>query len=161
MQVCGAGGAYRSGAGWGMMADMTETPHPLYAAHAETLTRALHAITERGYWSAFPESPSPRVYGETAAAEGEAAFQAYLGTDFPLDQPGTRDRVATEPARLATEPARLTTEPTGAPTTEPPGPPAAESVDPVRPPAAEPVDPVGPPSGRAADAGARRPHSSQ
>ncbi|WP_198348024.1 phenylacetic acid degradation protein PaaN [Plantactinospora sp. KBS50] len=75
---------------------MTETPHPLYAAHAETLTRALHAITERGYWSAYPESPSPRVYGEHAAAEGEAAFQAYLGADFPLDQPGTRDRVATE-----------------------------------------------------------------
>ncbi|MFC7550822.1 phenylacetic acid degradation protein PaaN [Plantactinospora sp. GCM10030261] len=75
---------------------MTETPHPLYAAHAETLTRALHAITERGYWSAYPESPSPRVYGETAAAEGEAAFQAYLGNRFPLDQPGERDEVATE-----------------------------------------------------------------
>jgi phenylacetic acid degradation protein paaN len=75
---------------------MTETPHPLYAAHAETLTRALTAITERGYWSAYPESPSPRVYGETAAADGEAAFRAYVGGDFPLDQPGTRDRVATE-----------------------------------------------------------------
>ncbi|MFB9239832.1 phenylacetic acid degradation protein PaaN [Plantactinospora siamensis] len=75
---------------------MTETPHPLYAAHAETLNRALHAISERGYWSAYPESPSPRVYGETAAADGEAAFQAYLGADFPLDQPGTADRVATE-----------------------------------------------------------------
>jgi phenylacetic acid degradation protein paaN len=36
------------------------------------------------------------VYGETAAAEGEAAFRAYLGQDFPLDQPGTTDRVATE-----------------------------------------------------------------
>ncbi|MFD0817423.1 phenylacetic acid degradation protein PaaN [Micromonospora zhanjiangensis] len=75
---------------------MTETPHPLYAAHAETLTRALTAITERGYWSAYPESPSPRVYGETAAADGEAAFRAYLGGDFPLDQPGAGDRVATE-----------------------------------------------------------------
>jgi phenylacetic acid degradation protein paaN len=75
---------------------MTETPHPLYAAHAETLTRALDAIIHRGYWSAHAESPSPRVYGETAAAEGEAAFRAYLGGDFPLDQPGTGDRVATE-----------------------------------------------------------------
>ncbi|WP_431926326.1 phenylacetic acid degradation protein PaaN [Micromonospora wenchangensis] len=75
---------------------MTETPHPLYDRHADTLHRALTAITERGYWSAYPESPSPRVYGETAAADGKAAFEAYLGGDFPLDQPGTADRVATE-----------------------------------------------------------------
>lgn len=79
---------------------MTETPHPLYATHADTLARALTAITERGYWSAFPESPSPRVYGETAAAEGEAAFRAYLDADFPLDQPGTTGRVATEASPL-------------------------------------------------------------
>ncbi|RKR88861.1 phenylacetic acid degradation protein paaN [Micromonospora pisi] len=75
---------------------MTETPHPLYATHADTLARALTAITERAYWSAFPESPSPRVYGETAAAEGEAAYRSYLDADFPLDQPGTQGRVATE-----------------------------------------------------------------
>lgn len=78
------------------MTGMTETPHPLYAKHADTLGRALTAIAERGYWSAYPESPSPRVYGENAAAEGEVAFRAYLGRDFPLDQPGARDRVATE-----------------------------------------------------------------
>ncbi|MGX4658289.1 phenylacetic acid degradation protein PaaN [Micromonospora sp. SCSIO 07396] len=75
---------------------MTETPHPLYDRHADTLHRAQTAITERGYWSAYPESPSPRVYGETAAADGRAAFEAYLGGDFPLDQPGAGDRVATE-----------------------------------------------------------------
>jgi phenylacetic acid degradation protein paaN len=75
---------------------MTETPHPLYVTHADTLARALTAITERGYWSAYPESPSPRVYGETAAAEGEAAFRSYLDAEFPLDQPGTSGWVATE-----------------------------------------------------------------
>lgn len=79
-----------------MMADMTETPHPMYTAHADTLARALTAIAERGYWSAYPESPSPRVYGETAAAQGEAAFRALLGNRYPLDQPGTVDWVATE-----------------------------------------------------------------
>ncbi len=79
-----------------MMAGMTDTPHPLYDRHAETLNRALTAITERGYWSAYPESPSPRVYGETAAADGKAAFEAYLGGDFPLDQPADGERVATE-----------------------------------------------------------------
>ncbi|HEX6967840.1 MAG TPA: phenylacetic acid degradation protein PaaN [Micromonosporaceae bacterium] len=75
---------------------MTESPHPFYAKHADTLARALTAIAERGYWSAYPESPSPRVYGETAAADGEAAFRSYLGQQFPLEQPATRDWVATE-----------------------------------------------------------------
>ena len=68
------------------MALMTETPHPWFANHAETLERATTAIKERGYWSAYPESPSPRVYGETAAADGKAAFEAYLGGDFPLER---------------------------------------------------------------------------
>ncbi|MET8371321.1 phenylacetic acid degradation protein PaaN [Micromonospora profundi] len=82
---------------------MTETPHPLYDRHADTLNRALTAITERGYWSAYPESPSPRVYGETAAADGKAAFEAYLGGDFPLDQPGTGERIATEASPFGVE----------------------------------------------------------
>lgn len=86
-----------------MMAGMTETPQPLYDRHADTLNRALTAITERGYWSAYPESPSPRVYGETAAADGKAAFEAYLGGDFPLDQPGVGDRVATETSPFGVE----------------------------------------------------------
>ncbi|SCE66282.1 phenylacetic acid degradation protein paaN [Micromonospora carbonacea] len=86
-----------------MMAGMTETPHPEYDKHADTLHRALTAITERGYWSAYPESPSPRVYGETAAADGKAAFEAYLGGDFPLDQPGSGDRVATEASPFGLE----------------------------------------------------------
>lgn len=85
------------------MAGMTETPQPLYDRHADTLNRALTAITERGYWSAYPESPSPRVYGETAAADGKAAFEAYLGGDFPLDQPGAGDRVATETSPFGVE----------------------------------------------------------
>ncbi|WP_018254670.1 phenylacetic acid degradation protein PaaN [Salinispora mooreana] len=75
---------------------MTETPHPLYDRHAETLDRALTAISQRGYWSAYPESPSPRVYGETAADDGKAAFEAYLGRDFPLDQAGAESTVQTE-----------------------------------------------------------------
>jgi phenylacetic acid degradation protein paaN len=83
---------------YGMMGRMTAAvvSHELYTKHADMLQRALTAIAERGYWSAFPESPSPRVYGETAASNGEAAFRAYLGHDFPLDQPGTDGQVATE-----------------------------------------------------------------
>jgi phenylacetic acid degradation protein paaN len=82
---------------------MTVTPHSLFAKHAETLERALTAIAERGYWSAYPESPSPRVYGDTAAADGEAAFRAYLGGRFPLEQPGTEGWVATEASPFGLE----------------------------------------------------------
>jgi phenylacetic acid degradation protein paaN len=71
-------------------------PHPFYAAHEATLQRALTAIAERTYWSAYPESPSPKVYGDAAAPAGHAAFKEYLGKDFPLDLPGTAGRVATE-----------------------------------------------------------------
>ncbi|SCG61736.1 phenylacetic acid degradation protein paaN [Micromonospora halophytica] len=85
------------------MAGMTETPQALYDRHADTLNRALTAITERAYWSAYPESPSPRVYGETAAADGKVAFEAYLDGDFPLDQPGDGDRVATETSPFGLE----------------------------------------------------------
>nr|WP_191843960.1 phenylacetic acid degradation protein PaaN [Catellatospora chokoriensis] len=70
-----------------MMRGMTVTTTDLFATHEELLNSALRAITERGYWSAYPESPSPKVYGETAAADGKAAFTALLGKDFPLDQP--------------------------------------------------------------------------
>jgi phenylacetic acid degradation protein paaN len=65
-------------------------------AHRETLDRALAAIADRGYWSNYPESPSPRVYGEAAAAEGLAAYEAHLGRRFELDQPGTVGWVGAE-----------------------------------------------------------------
>ena len=46
----------------------------LVSRHRETLEQAVAAIRKRGYFSAYPESPSPRVYGENAAAEGKAAL---------------------------------------------------------------------------------------
>ncbi|MGL4242545.1 MAG: aldehyde dehydrogenase family protein, partial [Beijerinckiaceae bacterium] len=56
------------------------------AKHAALLERAIQAAGERTYWSAYPESPSPKVYGETAKDEQEAAFKAMLGK--PFDLPG-------------------------------------------------------------------------
>ena len=70
--------------------------HPLFERHAATLERALAAIADRGYWSAFSESPSPKVYGEGAAAAGNAAFDALRDKPFPLDQPATIGRVGGE-----------------------------------------------------------------
>ena len=62
----------------------------------ERLDRALAAIRDRGYWSAYPESPSPRVYGEAAAESGRQAYEAHLGKRFELDQPGTTGWVGAE-----------------------------------------------------------------
>jgi phenylacetic acid degradation protein paaN len=77
--------------------------HPLLAKHAETIAKADAAIADRGYWSYFPESPSPKVYGETAAADGQAAFEAYLGGEFALDQPGIAAYVTTEHSPFGVE----------------------------------------------------------
>lgn len=68
----------------------------LVSRHQQTLEKALQAIRTREYFSAYPESPSPRVYGETAANEGMAAYEKWLGEDFPLNTPGGDGRVATE-----------------------------------------------------------------
>ena len=65
--------------------------------HRERLDAAVAACASREYYSAFDESPSPRVYGESAAAEGKTAFEAWQGTTFPVDTPGSgEDIVATE-----------------------------------------------------------------
>ena len=50
--------------------------------HRDTLDRALNAIRERTYWSAYPESP--KAYGEDGETvgrpTGKAAFDGYLGS---------------------------------------------------------------------------------
>jgi phenylacetic acid degradation protein paaN len=70
--------------------------HPLFSKHEDTLQKALAAIETRGYWSPFVEMPSPKVYGETANADGEAAFKAHLNQTFELDQPATGETVGAE-----------------------------------------------------------------
>jgi phenylacetic acid degradation protein paaN len=56
--------------------------------HRATLESALNAIATRGYWTPFPEMPSPKLYGEAAPDEGKRAFEAHLGKQFELGQPG-------------------------------------------------------------------------
>ena len=63
--------------------------HPLFEKHHAKLDAALNAIHTRGYWAAYNEMPSPKTYGETAAADGKSAFDAHLGQKFELNQPGT------------------------------------------------------------------------
>jgi len=70
--------------------------HPFFERHRATLERAVQAIHERSYWSAYPESASPKVYGEGAADAGRAAYEALLGKRFPLQQPATVGQVGGE-----------------------------------------------------------------
>ncbi|WP_381796184.1 phenylacetic acid degradation protein PaaN [Streptomyces niveus] len=63
------------------------SPQQLNEKHRPTLDRALDAIRTRAYWSPHPEHP--KAYGESAPADGLAAFKALHGTRFDLDQPGT------------------------------------------------------------------------
>ncbi|WP_343657295.1 phenylacetic acid degradation protein PaaN [Paraburkholderia caribensis] len=70
--------------------------HTLFTKHEDTLQKALAAIEARGYWSPFSEMPSPKVYGETANADGESAFKALLNNKFELDQPSTGEITAAE-----------------------------------------------------------------
>jgi phenylacetic acid degradation protein paaN len=69
---------------------------PYFDKHREKLDAAVAASASREYYSAYDESPSPRVYGESAAGEGKAAFEAWLGQPFPLETPGSEGMVATE-----------------------------------------------------------------
>jgi len=70
--------------------------HPLFEKHRATLDGALSAIQTRGFWSAYPEQPSPKVYGETANDDGKAAALAHTGKRFELDQPGPTGWVSSE-----------------------------------------------------------------
>ncbi len=70
--------------------------HPLFEKHQATLDATIQAIHGRGYWTPYPEMPSPKVYGETAMADGKAAVDALVGQDFVLDQPGQGGWAASE-----------------------------------------------------------------
>jgi phenylacetic acid degradation protein paaN len=72
----------------------------LQQRHRETLDRALTAIRERTYWSAYSENLKAYgpdgVPGSQSAGDGKSAFEAHLGTAFRLDQAGTDGEVPGE-----------------------------------------------------------------
>ncbi|MFE6867484.1 phenylacetic acid degradation protein PaaN [Kitasatospora sp. NPDC057692] len=59
-------------------------PHvaELVERHRATLEAAVGAAAERDYWSPYPEFP--KAYGESAAADGKAAFESLLNRPFEL-----------------------------------------------------------------------------
>ena len=61
-----------------------------FDAHRAQLEQAVNACRTRAYWSAYPEIASGKIYGETAKADGQAAFKALLGKPFDLGEAGGR-----------------------------------------------------------------------
>jgi phenylacetic acid degradation protein paaN len=54
----------------------------LFEKHQPTLTKAIEALHARTFFAAFPENPTPAIYGENADAEGQAKFKALLNKKF-------------------------------------------------------------------------------
>jgi phenylacetic acid degradation protein paaN len=59
-----------------------------FEKHASLLERAEQAILARTYWSAYPEIPSSKIYGENAKADAETAFKAMFNKPFAMEHPG-------------------------------------------------------------------------
>lgn len=70
--------------------------HPLFEQHRAAIENACRAIRARTCYSAYPEAPSGKIYGETAKDDGAAAFQARLNKPFDLDIPGARGTIGAE-----------------------------------------------------------------
>lgn len=67
-----------------------------FEQHRATLEKAVEAIRRRDYWSAYPEAPSGKVYGESAKDDALKAFNARMNKPFELGQPGTKGMVGEE-----------------------------------------------------------------
>jgi phenylacetic acid degradation protein paaN len=80
----------------------------LLARHRETLDKALDACARRYSWTAYPESPSSKIHGEEKPVAGKARFEALLGTDYPLQQPGETGRTGREVSPYTGEPLGIT-----------------------------------------------------
>jgi phenylacetic acid degradation protein paaN len=64
--------------------------NPYFAKHQPLLLKAIEALHARTFFAAFPEQPSPSVYGETADADGQAKFKLRSGKKFDeLKQTGS------------------------------------------------------------------------
>ncbi|WP_421578636.1 phenylacetic acid degradation protein PaaN [Shinella sp. M31] len=68
----------------------------LFERHRPTLEAALQAAAKRDFWSAYPEVPSGKIYGETAKDDGLAAYKARLGKPFALTDHPSEGTVGAE-----------------------------------------------------------------
>lgn len=68
-----------------------------FQTHKQTLNDAVAASRTRDFWTPYPEVASGKIYGETAKADGAAAFEARLDQAFNLpDHPADGPPVGAE-----------------------------------------------------------------
>ena len=80
----------------------------LFARHRETLDKAIDACNKRYSWTAYPESPSSKIWGNEKPAAGKANFESMLASEYPLDQPGEIGRTGAEVSPYTGEPLGIT-----------------------------------------------------
>ena len=52
--------------------------------HKQLLEEAIEAVENRGYYAAYSEIPSGKIYGENAKQDGIEAFEGYKNSSFVL-----------------------------------------------------------------------------
>ncbi len=80
----------------------------LFEKHRKTLDKALDACSKRYSWTAYPESPSRKIHGDEKPLEGKVKFEAMLGVEYPLHQPGEIGRVGAEVSPYTRAPLGIT-----------------------------------------------------
>ncbi len=68
----------------------------LFDRHRMLLDQAVAALSDRGFWTPFPEVPSGKIYGETAREDGLKAYESQLGRAFELAGHPESGRVGAE-----------------------------------------------------------------
>ncbi|MEM6289703.1 MAG: phenylacetic acid degradation protein PaaN [Myxococcota bacterium] len=83
---------------------MTNLAETWFSTHQSRLERAVEACAARHAWTPFIESPSRGLHPQGAKAEGQAWFEAALGTSYPLTMPGEVGRTGAEISPYTAEP---------------------------------------------------------
>jgi hypothetical protein len=75
---------------------MAASPSPSSSSGTTHAEAAVAAAVQRGFWSAYPESPSPEGVRRDRGGRGAGCLPGSPRQPVPLDQPGTDGWVATE-----------------------------------------------------------------
>jgi phenylacetic acid degradation protein paaN len=80
----------------------------LFEKHRPTLDKAIDACEKRYSWTAYPESPSSKIWGAAPPGLGKARFEQMLGNDYPLTMPGEVGRTGAEVSPYTGKPLGVT-----------------------------------------------------
>ena len=81
----------------------------LFDQYKDTIQKAVDALHAREFWAAYPEHPSPKIYGETADADGRKAFQESMGKPFgELHQQDASSWIGSEESPYLQQPLGIT-----------------------------------------------------